>query len=108
MLDTNPLIAQVDNAVRQRFNEQENNPTDSEVRAQYELFYDMFVGIPGYSEFDTDRDRTINYLVDKYSSELVITKRLGFAYKDEKTKPWLREATERIESGNGWYYWNRY
>ncbi len=41
MLDTNPLIAQVDNAVRQRFNEQENNPTDSEVRAQYELFYDL-------------------------------------------------------------------
>lgn len=108
MLNSNPLISQVDNAVRQHFSEQDVDPTDSEVRAQYEMIYNALAELPLYSEYDTDREQTIDALVDQYASQLIITKRLGFAYQDEDTEPWLREAAERIEAENGWFYWKRY
>lgn len=104
----NLLIEQVDSAVRSHFANNENDPSEEELRGMYEIIYDSFASIPAYTEFDIDRDAAINSLVEQYASELIITKRTGFAFFDEKTMPWLGEEEDNIEQSNGWFYWNRY
>jgi hypothetical protein len=102
----NEFIEQVDNSVRRHFAGIEDIPEESEVRAWYEQMYDVFA--PMYPQMAGDRDNTIKELVEQYCSELFVTKRFGFAYKDDDIKPWLNEAEEGIEDQNGWFYWTRY
>lgn len=104
----NKLIEQIDNSVRQHFADTENAPEESEVREMYENLYDAFTGIPMYAQMGGDRDSIIDMLVQQYCSELYITKRFGFAFKDEDIKPWLNEAEDVIEEQSGWFYWARY
>ena len=96
---------QVDDVVRKYFLDQE--PTEEEVRAFYERTFDGMAGfLPGAPQ---DREASIDSMVEQYCSELAITKKIGFAFVDEETKPWLRDAEEDIlENRGGWYYWERY
>ena len=96
---------QVDDVVRKHFIDQD--PTEDEVRNFYEATYDGFATF--YPGVPQDREAAIDSLVEQYCSELAITKKLGFAYMDEETKPWLRDAEDDIqENRGGWYYWGRY
>ena len=104
----NEFIEQIDNSVRQHFAGVEGVPEESEVRAMYEHLYDAFIGIPMYAQMGGDRDNVIDALVQQYCSELYITKKFGFAFKDEDVKPWLNETEDAIEEQNGWFYWMRY
>lgn len=104
----NEFIEQIDNSVRQHFAGVEDVPEESEVRAMYEQLYDAFIGIPMYAQMSGDRDSVIDALVQQYCSELYITKKFGFAFKDEDVKPWLNEAEDAIEEQNSWFYWTRY
>lgn len=102
------LIDQIDNAVRQHLAEKAEAPNEDEVRATYEQFYVGLSNMPIYAGMAGDRDETINALVHQYCSELSITKKFGFAFKDDDVKPWLTEAEDEIESHSHWFYWNRY
>ena len=102
----NEFIEQVDNIVRRHFAGLDEIPEEDEVKSWYEQTYDACALI--YPQPSVDRDDTIKELVKQYCSELYITKKLGFAYKDETVKPWLNEAEEDIEDKNGWFYWSRY
>lgn len=104
----NEFIEQIDNSVRQHFAGVEDVPEESKVRAMYEQLYDAFIGIPMYAQMSGDRDSVIDALVQQYCSELYITKKFGFAFKDEDVKPWLNEAEDAIEEQNSWFYWTRY
>lgn len=104
----NEFIEQIDNSVRQHFAGVEGVPEESEVRAMYEQLYDAFIGIPMYAQMGGDRDNVIDALVQQYCSELYITKKFGFVFKDEDVKPWLNETEDAIEEQNGWFYWMRY
>lgn len=104
----NEFIEQIDNSVRQHFAGVEGVPEESEVRAMYEQLYDAFIGIPMYAQMGGDRDGVIDALVQQYCSELYITKKFGFAFKDEDVKPWLNETEDAIEEQNSWFYWTRY
>ncbi|QOY60628.1 DEAD/DEAH box helicase family protein [Thermophilibacter immobilis] len=96
------FVEQVNNAVRQHFQELDKTPKEIEVREWYEHIYDAFASI--YPSVRLDRSSTIDSLVNSYCAELAITKRLGFAYSDEQTHPWLNETKDEID----WFYWNRY
>ena len=85
----NEFIEQIDSSVRQYFVSIKNVPEESEVRKQYEIFYDAFSIIPSYSLMLDNRDNVIDMLVHQYCSDLCITKKVGFAFKDEDVKPWL-------------------
>lgn len=102
------LIEIIDDSVRTYFYSLEKDPEEYEVRAQYEQFYDAFSLVSTFQGVKRDRKRIIDKLVFDYCSELNITKRLGFAYMDEESKPWLNEAEASIEEQNGWFYWTRY
>lgn len=104
----NEFIEQIDNSVRQHFAGVEDVPEESEVRAMYEQLHDAFIGIPMYAQMSGDRDSVIDALVQQCCSELYITKKFGFAFKDEDVKPWLNEAEDAIEEQNSWFYWTRY
>ncbi|MEE1274647.1 MAG: Z1 domain-containing protein [Olegusella sp.] len=99
------LIEQIDNSVRQHFANAEEAPEESEVRELYESLFNAFSSLPMYPNAQKlDVKSVIDELVKKYCEELAITKRFGFAYKDEDIKPWLGE----VESDVDWFYWNRY
>ena len=98
------LLGQIDDAVREYFLNQNTDPQESDVRALYEQYFDGFMSMPMYSGLDVDRDKVIDDLVYKYCTERTITKRIGFAYSDEDTRPWLNEAEDNID----WFYWERY
>lgn len=99
------LIEQVDNAVRQHFGNGEEVPEESEVREQYEVFFDAFSNLPTYPKAkELNAQSVIDELVKKYCKELSITKRFGFVYKDDDVKPWVGEVKNDID----WFYWNRY
>lgn len=101
----NEFYRQVDNAVRTHLNEQEMIPTDDELRETYESFYDIFVTIPQYKTIDVEaRADVIDRMVQDYASQMYVTKRVGFAYVDEDTKPWLNDVNDDID----WFYWGRY
>lgn len=104
----NEFTEQIDHSVRLHFAEMKDVPEESEVRKQYEDLYDAFAQIPMYSQMLGNRDEVIGALVHQYCSELFITKKLGFAFKDEDVKPWLSVAEEAIEDQNEWFYWSRY
>ena len=104
----NEFTEQIDHSVRLHFAVMKDVPEESEVRKQYEDLYDAFAQIPMYSQMLGNRDEVIDALVHQYCSELCITKKLGFAFKDEDVKPWLSVAEEAIEDRNGWFYWSRY
>lgn len=104
----NEFTEQIDSSVRQYFVSIKNVPEESEVRKQYEIFYDAFSKIPSYSLMLGNRDNVIDMLVHQYCSDLCITKKVGFAFKDEDVKPWLSVTEEAIEDQNGWFYWSRY
>ncbi len=104
----NEFIEQIDNSVRQHFAGVEGVPEESEVRAMYGQLYDAFIGIPMFAQMGGDRDSVIDALAQQYCSELYITKKFGFAFKNEDVKPWLNEAEDAIEEQNGWFYWARY
>lgn len=104
----NELIEQIDNSVRQHFAGVEGVPEEDDVREMYESLYDAFSMISIYKEMAGNRDDVIESLVHQYCSELYVTKKFGFAFKDEEVKPWLNEAEEVIEGQNGWFYWMRY
>ena len=104
----NEFIEQIDNSVRQHFADLDDVPEESEVREWYEQLYDAFSTLSQYSQMTGDRNTIIEALVQQYCSELSITKRFGFAFKDEEVKPWLNEAEETIEEQSGWFYWGRY
>ena len=104
----NEFIEQIDNSVRQHFADLDDVPEESEVREWYEQLYDAFSTLSQYSQMTGDRNTIIEALVQQYCSELSITKRFGFAFKDEEVKPWLNEAEEAIEEQSGWFYWGRY
>lgn len=108
MLVRNKFVDQIDNAARQYFAEIDKVPSEDEVREMYEQMYDAFLRLPVYAEMAGNRDETVKALVHQYCSELSITKKFGFAFKDDSTKPWLTEAEDEIESRNHWFYWNRY
>lgn len=107
-ISKNEFTEQIDHAVRLHFAGMKDVPEESEVRKQYEDLYDAFAQIPMYSQMRGNRDEVIDALVNQYCSELFITKKLGFAFKDEDVKPWLSVAEEVIEDQNGWFYWSRY
>ncbi|WP_311777898.1 Z1 domain-containing protein [Trueperella abortisuis] len=104
----NEFIDQIDNAVRQHFADSDVVPNEDEVRDMYEHLYDAFSGVPTYAGMTGNRDEIVKILVQKYCSELSITKKFGFAFKDDDVKPWLNEAEDEIESRTHWFYWNRY
>lgn len=104
----NELAEQVDNSVRQHFAGIEGIPDEAEVREMYESIFNALSTVPMYSGMAENRDEIINELVDQYCSELSVTKRFGFAFQDDDSKPWLNEAEEEIDERNGWFYWNRY
>lgn len=104
----NEFIEQIDNSVRQHFAGMEGVPEENDVRDMYERLYDAFATIPMYKDMAGNRQEVIEALVHQYCSELYITKKFGFAFKDEEVKPWLNEAEEAIEDQNGWFYWSRY
>lgn len=104
----NEFIEQVDNSVRQHFAGIELRPEEDDVRKMYGIMYDAFSAIPLYKELVGNREEVIESLVRQYCSELSITKKFGFAFKDEEVKPWLNDAEETIEDQNGWFYWTRY
>ena len=92
------LIEQVDNAVRQHFGNGEEVPEESEVREQYEVFFDAFSNLPTYPKAkELNAQSVIDELVKKYCKELSITKRFGFVYKDDDVKPWVGEVKNDIE-----------
>ena len=97
----NEFTEQIDHSVRLHFAVMKDVPEESEVRKQYEDLYDAFAQIPMYSQMLGNRDEVIDALVHQYCSELCITKKLGFAFKDEDVKPWLSVAEEAIEDRNG-------
>lgn len=107
-ISKNEFTEQIDHSVRLHFANMKVVPEESEVRKQYEDLYDAFAQIPIYSQMLGNRNEVINALVRQYCSELCITKKFGFAFKDEDTKPWLSVAEETIEDQNGWFYWSRY
>lgn len=90
----------VDANARTHFIGQE--PTEEQVRDYYTMIYGALE--PCYSDVPQDRKVAIDSLVEQYCSELAITKKIGFSYVDEETKPWLRDAEDDIQ----WYYWERY
>lgn len=104
----NKLAEQVDNSVRQHFASIEEMPDESEVREMYESIFDALSTVPMYSQMAENRDEVIDGLVDQYCSELSVTKRFGFAFQDDDSKPWLNKTEEEIDERNGWFYWNRY
>lgn len=105
MNNNREFIEQVDNAVRQHFINNEKTPEESEVRSFYEQLFDVFSGLPTYSHVGKiDRDSIIDKLVMKYCADLSVTKRIGFAYADDETHPWLNEVKSDID----WFYWSRY
>lgn len=108
MVVRNKFVDQIDNAARQYFAEIDKVPSEDEVREMYEQMYDAFLRLPVYAKMAGNRDETVKALVHQYCSELSITKKFGFAFKDDSTKPWLTEAEDEIESRNHWFYWNRY
>lgn len=107
-LTRNEFIDQIDNAVRQHFADIDETPDEETVRHMYEQLYDAFSTLPIYADMTGDRKETVQALVHQYCSELSITKKFGFAFKDDESKPWLAEAEEEIENRNHWFYWNRY
>lgn len=107
-LARNEFIEQIDNAVRQHFADRDEVPNEDEVREMYEQLYDAFSAVPSYKGLAGDREEIVKALVRQYCSELSITKKFGFAFKDDEAKPWLNEAEDEIESRNHWFYWNRY
>ena len=107
-LARNEFIDQIDNAVRQHFGDNDEVPSEDEVREMYEQLYDAFSALPMYKGMAGNRGETVKALVHQYCSELSITKKFGFAFKDDEVKPWLTEAEDEIESRNHWFYWKRY
>ena len=107
-IEMNDLKDQVDAAVRRHFADADVVPDEHEIREKYELFFKAFSEIEGCVVMGQDRDEAIDALVRRYCSELLVTKKYGFAYKEENVKPWLNDAEEAIQEENGWYYWKRY
>ena len=97
-LARNEFIDQIDNAVRQHFGDNDEVPSEDEVREMYEQLYDAFSALPMYKGMAGNRDETVKTLVHQYCSELSITKKFGFAFKDDEAKPWLTEAEDEIET----------
>lgn len=100
------LEEQVDHVVRMEFASKDEVPEEGEVREAYEKYYDALSSV--CPDEGGNREESIEALVKQYCSELQITKRLGFAYKDDDSKPWLGDAEEEISERNGWFYWGRY
>ena len=102
------FIEKIDNAVRFHFMTSEGIPEESEVRQTYTQYFDAFKILPQFASTICDREAVVDDLVKRYCSELSITKRIGFSYKDDDLKPWLSEMEIAIEDSGGWFYWKHY
>lgn len=98
------LLGQIDDAVREYFLDRDEDPQEENVRKLYRQYLDGYLTMPLYADLRIDRDSAIDTLVNNYCVERTITKRVGFAYADEKTRPWLNATEDSIE----WFYWLRY
>lgn len=104
-LNKNELFCEIiDQTVRQLLQNKDELPEESEVKEQYETYFDLFKFLPEWSDITLDREATVNKLTDQYCMTLNVIKETGFAYSDEETKPWLNS----VESEIGWFYWKRY
>ena len=99
---------QVDYFVRLHFSLRDEAPEEAEVRKKYESAFDLIRTMDDFSDLEMDRDAIVDSLVKQYCRELIITKRPGFAYKDDESKPWLSDVEKHKENLNNWFYWNRY
>lgn len=98
------LLDQIDDAVREYFLEKDESPQENEVRKIYTQYLNAYLSMPLYSRLELDCEDAVNKLVDKYCTERTITKRVGFAYADDSSHPWLNSAEDSID----WFYWRRY
>ena len=88
-LARNEFIDQIDNAVRQHFGDNDEVPSEDEVREMYEQLYDAFSALPMYKGMAGNRDETVKTLDHEYGSELSLTKTYGSAFHDDEEKPWF-------------------
>jgi hypothetical protein len=105
------FLDNVDYNVRNKFSESADIPDEESIRKAYELNYDALLLITitdATARASIDRDTVIDRLVKQYCTDLSVTKKVGFSFKDAKSIPWLKNAEEEIESRNGWFYWSRY
>ena len=100
------FINLVDAAVRAYF--EGSAPEESAVRERYKAIYDGLAGALPKDSASLNRDEVIERLAKKFCAEQKITKKVGFAYKDDECKPWLRETEPEIEKRSQWFYWHRY
>lgn len=107
--DKNIFLDQVDYVVRSTFANEEEPPEEDAVRHLYESVYDSLALVYPNESAPINRNSAIDQLVKKYCTELDITKKVGFAYKDvDECRPWLLDAEAEIEKKTKWYYWRRY
>lgn len=104
------FLGQIDYLVRKQFSDTDSVPDEKEVENLYGQYYDALSILPNFKDIcaTVNRSNAIDSLVKQYCTDLSVTKRVGFAYKDEECKPWLNSAEDEIENRNGWFYWNRY
>lgn len=100
----NKLAEILDGAVRGTLSGRETLPEIDEIRAAYET---MLPAIAAVHQCDVPNDQAIiivNELVNQYLRDLSYSRRVGFSYEDDETKPWVRQKNDEID----WFYWDRY
>lgn len=95
----------VDETARSELFDRKPLPTEDEVRECYADFAVAF-HTTLYKDVDVDIEAVVDELSDKYVSEQAVSKKFGFSYYDDQTKPWLRDLPEDEEPE--WFYWERY
>lgn len=93
----------VDESARAELFDRKLLPAEEEVRKCYE---DLAMAFHSslYADVDADLNLIVGELSEKYITEQSVSKKFGFAYCDDETKPWLRSLDEEPD----WFFWERY
>lgn len=97
------FVTTLDTSVRQYLQGLSEAPEVGQIEQAYNMLFPAMKAM--YPDLIVNQEEVVKKLADKYVSESLVTKRLGFKYCDRKTKPWVAQAEERIHD---WYYWDRY
>lgn len=102
--ELNQLAEVLDGAVRGLLSNRDSLPDTQDIREAYATMLPSFAGLYGCDISDSQADSLIQGLVEQYQRDLSYSRRIGFSYEDDETKPWVRQKADEIE----WFYWDRY
>lgn len=100
----NQLEEIIDGAVRGILSIRDELPEVEEIIEAYETMLPPIAAAHRCSITTEQASDLVNKLVNQYRRDLSYSRKIGFSYPDEETKPWVRQKIDEID----WFYWDRY